>query len=530
MKRIGLALSTLGLLGTLAVLPFQARAAGGATIAVAPGGSIQVAIERAQPGDTIQLHDGTYREDLHSVRDGRADAPITITGSRNVRVIGIGGSSGRLVELRHSYVTLRGFTIDGKDSSTSRDKLLYIQGREPRTPLRGIVIEGMAIGHAGGECVRLRYFVQGAEIRNNRVGPCGADDFPGGQWGGGGKNGEGIYIGTAPEQRGDGKNPDSSPDQSNNNHIHHNTIDTQGNECVDIKEAATDNVVEYNTCAGQRDPESAGLDSRGNDTIFRFNTVTGSAGAGARLGGDSASDGTNNQVYGNTLRDNRLGGVKVQRDPQGPICGNVLANNGMGASVGTYGNRYNPTATCPFSIDQPPASTPQPTDEPLPPLPTTPPTRTPRPTQPTSDPGDTFTGAPLRIEAERANQLAGGLKVVRDEGRSGGAYLTSDGKGKVENPPEQGARYDLRIADNVRDTLYVWVLGSGTANDQDSVYLRLAGGRKATVHLGRDWGWKRVRLDLHDETALELLPREYGARVDALVLSTDENYRPQGAR
>ena len=529
MKRIGLALSTLALLGTLAVLPFHARAAGGTTITVAPGQSIQAAIERAQPGDTIQLQDGTYYEDLHSVRDGRADAPITITGSRNARVVGVGGSSGRLVELHHSYVTLLGFTIDGKDGSQSRDKLLYIQGREPRTPLRGIVIENMAIGHAGGECVRLRYFVQGAEIRNNRIGPCGADDFPGGQWGGSGKNGEGVYIGTAPEQRGDGKNPDASPDQSNNNHIHHNTIDTEGNECVDIKEAATGTIVEYNTCTGQKDPESAGLDSRGSENIFRFNTVMGSVGAGIRLGGDTSSDGVGNQVYGNTLRDNRLGGVKVQRDPQGSICSNVLANNGMGASVGTYGGRYNPTATCPFPIDQPPVSTPAPTDEPLPPFPTTPPTRTPRPTQPPANPGDAFTGAPLSIEAERATSIVGGLRVVQDNARSGGAYVTSDGRGKVDSPPQQGARYDLRVASDVRGPLFIWVLGSGPASDQDSVYVRVGGGAKTTVHLERDWGWKRVMRPLladGNTLSIEVLPREYGARVDAMVITTDPVFRP----
>ena len=110
----------------------------------------------------------------------------------------------------------------------------------------------MTFKNAGGECVRLRYFAQHNEIATSRHSRrCGVHDF---RFKAGGKNGEGIYIGTAPEQRGDGKNPTTDPDLSNGNWIHHNSFDTQGNECVDIKEAASGNLVENNRCTGQRDP------------------------------------------------------------------------------------------------------------------------------------------------------------------------------------------------------------------------------------------------------------------------------------
>ena len=55
--------------------------------------------------------------------------------------------------------------------------------------------------------------------------------------------------------------------------IHHNNFDTKGNEAVDIKEGAMYNIVEYNTVTGQKDPDSGGLDSRGDKNIFRYNTV-----------------------------------------------------------------------------------------------------------------------------------------------------------------------------------------------------------------------------------------------------------------
>ena len=201
----------------------------------------------------------------------------------------------------------------------------------------------MNIKNAGGECVRLRYFAQNNEIAYNSINRCGIVDF---KFKGGGKNGEGIYIGTAPEQLKDGKNPTSDIDESNNNLIHHNTINTQGNECVDIKEGSSGNIVEYNNCTGQKDKESAGLDSRGSKNIFRYNEVYGNLGAGVRLGGDEDNDGINNDVYENTIKNNVSGGIKFQRAPQGKICGNKMEGNTGGDAVGSEGEDFKPTQSC----------------------------------------------------------------------------------------------------------------------------------------------------------------------------------------
>lgn len=43
----------------------------------------------------------------------------------------------------------------------------------------------------------------------------------------------------------------------------------RGNECVDVKEGSTMNVIEYNDCAEQLDAESGCYDSRGNGNVFR---------------------------------------------------------------------------------------------------------------------------------------------------------------------------------------------------------------------------------------------------------------------
>lgn len=290
-----------------------------------PLASIQKALNLAQPGDTVELADGEYWENIHSARNGKAKSPITLKGTKKAIIKGH-DSYNRIVEITHDHLHLDGFKIDGKVGSAGtkadyRDKLIYAQGTEPEAGVKGLKLTNLHIENAGGECIRLRYFAVQNEIANNTIRNCGAYDFVLGE---GGKNGEGIYIGTAPEQRKDGRNPTTGLDESRRNWVHHNTIHTNGNECVDIKEGSTENIVEHNACSGQLDPESAGLDSRGNRNIFRYNTVKESAGAGVRLGGDEENDGIENEVYENRLIDNANGAVKIMRLPQGKVCDNFV--------------------------------------------------------------------------------------------------------------------------------------------------------------------------------------------------------------
>jgi parallel beta helix pectate lyase-like protein len=224
-----------------------------------------------------------------------------------------------------------------------REKLLYAIGTAPHDGIVGLKVLHMTFRNAGGECLRLRYFAQRNEVAFSTFTGCGVHDF---KFKAGKRNGEGIYIGTAPEQRGNGENPTADPDQSNDNWVHHNAFDTQGNECVDIKEASSGNLVEHNTCTGQRDPNSGGFDARGSGNVFRYNESYGNLGAGIRLGGDTPDDGIDNQVYANNIHDNRAGGIKVQRQPQARVCGNLMANNSAGNLVGSGKARLDPTAPC----------------------------------------------------------------------------------------------------------------------------------------------------------------------------------------
>lgn len=330
----------------------------GATYYVSPGGddaqsgiaaetsvkTIQKAIDMAQPGDTVMLAAGEYPQDMISRRNGTADAPITITGPKTAVVRGAGAD--RVIEINHHYHTLNGFTVDGLAGSVYHDKLIYVLGKEARKPLVGLKITNMTVKNSGGECIRLRYFVTGAEIAHNTIGACGAFDFI---QNAGGKNGEGIYVGTSSKQWNDGKNPTNDPDETKGNVIHHNTINTQGNECVDIKEGATGNIVEYNTCTGQRDAESGGFDSRGSNNTFRYNSVKGSLGVGIRFGGwlvNGIQYGKGNDAYGNAIEDNKAGAFKFETGPQGKICENALKTNAGGSFIGGYAVQLDPAQSC----------------------------------------------------------------------------------------------------------------------------------------------------------------------------------------
>lgn len=308
--------------------------------------SIQKAIDLAEPGDFIYLSAGTYKQDIQTRKDGKPNLPITIVGPKDAIVVG--GGKTRVFEINHSYINLKGFTIDGQfgagtKASDFRDKLLYVSGRQPDKGVTGLKITEMTIQNAGGECIRLRYFAHNNEIAGNTIRNCGRYDF---QFKKSGKNGEGVYIGTAPEQLGDEKNPTDDPDQSNNNWIHNNIINTQGNECVDIKESSKENLVEGNSCTGQKDPESGGMDARGSNNTFRNNNIFDNVGAGIRLGGDSKNDGINNNVYGNSITGNGKGGIKFEKIPQGKICGNTMSGNKGGDLAGSYSEQFSPTLIC----------------------------------------------------------------------------------------------------------------------------------------------------------------------------------------
>jgi hypothetical protein len=299
---------------------------GGDGSAERPYRSVQQALVDARPGDTVAVGAGTYTEGIHSIRPGRPGAPIRLLG-QGARIVGATGAN-ILVEITHDDIEVRGF-----DLSRARS-LLWIVGAS-----RVRVISN-TLHDAGGECLRLRGRAVDNEIGGNRVERCGQAGYtPGGP----DATGEGIYIGTATAQLGDGRNPTTGPDASNGNWVHDNVVSAPA-ECVDIAEHALGNRVEANTCSGAKDPAGGGIGVRGNANVLRANVVTGGQGGGIRLGGAGGSDGVNNVVIGNRVTGNAGFGLLVQRRPQSAICGNAVDGNAAGTSnVGGL----NPAAACP---------------------------------------------------------------------------------------------------------------------------------------------------------------------------------------
>lgn len=145
-----------------------------ATITVKKGDSIQAAIEKAMPGDTVKIFDGEYIEDLETVRDGEPDKYITITGTHKAIVRGT-GKEGRMFKIAHDYHQIDGFELNGKIGKGDKesdyiDKGLYahgnrktriikMYGKEFRSAIEGLIVSNMRILNFGGEhiCIDLHH-------------------------------------------------------------------------------------------------------------------------------------------------------------------------------------------------------------------------------------------------------------------------------------------------------------------------------------------------------------------------------------
>jgi hypothetical protein len=78
-----------------------------------PFGRVQEAIEAAQPGDTITIGPGTYTESLRTVRDGAANARITIRSEKGRGSVVV-TNAGRVFTVFNAFITVEGLVLDGQ--------------------------------------------------------------------------------------------------------------------------------------------------------------------------------------------------------------------------------------------------------------------------------------------------------------------------------------------------------------------------------------------------------------------------------
>ena len=321
---------------------------------VRPLGTIQHALSRAQPGDTIHVLPGRYTQRAVTRRAGTAENPITITGPEDAVFSAYGG-----LNIDHSHVHVTGLTFDGLvERSAPDDPESYAQvpisinpsgGQaareqyEERVPeseyLTDVVVKPHAIGNARAAMIKHEY-ANDIEIGAFEViGPAGLKFTLGDRIG---HNSEIVYLGTPP-----GK--DAPPDLSETIHVHH--IDNSGGydhaEMVDCKTGISDVTIEYCTDAGGSSEAIADESNGGavvvgaTDVTVRWNVLSNGAYAGIEIDSDIAATenppevyedgGTNNAFYGNRLVGN--GGRAISfpyaqagqgQADQRVVCGNAF--------------------------------------------------------------------------------------------------------------------------------------------------------------------------------------------------------------
>lgn len=336
---------------------------------------IQTALNKVQPGDTVNLAPGVYREKLTTMRSGGSGAPITIKGpetgkDRSGRYRAVLYGTSRIVNVDHSYYVFDGFTIDGqeqlantaypttvdqvrafKDSVQAKvadGRLIYVGSADTSRDITGVVIRNMFLNGGGGECVRLRNNAHHNEILDSVIQWCGmygkGDDVARYKY----HNAEGVYIGTSPKST---TQPMFANDTSSSNAVRNTTIHTFGSECFNTKENSHDNTLENSDCRYNEEPlsfDGSNIELRGDHNSLIGNTIAHSRGWNLKLRSDSSQY----DLGGNSAQRNAFaaaGGPAILNDQTsipGLYCGNTFSSTNIldGTSVG------DPKKPCPTDI------------------------------------------------------------------------------------------------------------------------------------------------------------------------------------
>ncbi|QCC49794.1 plastocyanin/azurin family copper-binding protein [Halapricum salinum] len=259
-----------------------------------PLATIQTAFEQADPGDTIELEPGEYREEVWTTSDGNPDEPITLTGPTDAVISPPAGASHAL-RIAHSHVHVRGMTIDGllepdrkyQDYDAWVDRCVFITpvsrydqetGEGPEY-LYDVVLEPSRMGNCA------RAMVQTQRIRDSSIGNFEVIGPAGMQFDRRVDNHEIghvreiVYVGSPETHRGEPYYKYDTLDRSQNVRIHHidNSAGYRHNELVDVKLGSSNVTIEHCTTrnAGHNTEGevNAALDLKGNDCLVRWNDI-----------------------------------------------------------------------------------------------------------------------------------------------------------------------------------------------------------------------------------------------------------------
>ncbi|MCH7960162.1 MAG: right-handed parallel beta-helix repeat-containing protein [Candidatus Hydrogenedentes bacterium] len=197
-----------GVIWIVGILCLVPQGAGAATYTVSPGMSIQDALDKAKPGDTVQVLVGEYTESLRIDTEGLRLAGLAYEGERPV--LSGAGEFERLdvaVTVDADHVTVEGFVIRG-----------YTRAGVVAEKVRGVRFHDLIIDRSGPRGIAVRHaqdvsidgcIVSGAEIAGIHIADCTAVQIRNSEMF---SNGIGIRI------------DDSSESRVENNSAHNNSV------------------------------------------------------------------------------------------------------------------------------------------------------------------------------------------------------------------------------------------------------------------------------------------------------------------
>lgn len=243
------------------------------SVTVSTAAQLQSALNKAAPGQTIALRDGTYSGNFEVSKSGTVGSPISLCGSSKAILDGGNPEHGYVLHLDNvSYWRLSGFTVQNGQKGVMADNT------------QKSVIEGLTVSHIGDEGIHLRDNSSDNTVDGNTISDTGLRKP---------KFGEGIYVGSSKNNWCDISNCDA--DRSDRNVLSNNVISQTPAESIDIKEGTTGGTVTGNRLdgTGMTDADSW-VDVKGNDW-----TITGNSGVNSPQDGFQTHEllqgwGTNN--------------------------------------------------------------------------------------------------------------------------------------------------------------------------------------------------------------------------------------------
>lgn len=223
-----------------------------ATITASTVSELSTALAAAQPGDVIEITDGTYDGNWTATTAGTSASPIWLCGGPAATLTngGIHGSYGLWLD-GASYWHLHGFSV------TSAQKGVVVDAADH------VTVEALTVHDVGDEGIHLRTFTTDSTVTGNTIHNTGQrrDKF-----------GEGVYVGSANGNW--SVYTGGQPDRSDRNTVSGNTIFGTTAESVDIKEGTSGGLVVGNTFDGSAQTVDGGdswVDAKGNDWTISGN-------------------------------------------------------------------------------------------------------------------------------------------------------------------------------------------------------------------------------------------------------------------